>query len=133
MLSVVGTCFQLDAFQSHHSVLNTTIQPKYNLYLMARFVIFLNTYMLPPIALRKAKIMYNFGLSECNRVKALSFGWMDDLLFYILSNSISVISVKCVDDDERLCAMEPVYGCEDFTQVGLELRTSRSVGECFTH
>ena len=23
-----------------------------------------------PIALRKAKIVYNFGLSECNRVKA---------------------------------------------------------------
>ena len=25
-----------------------------------------------PIALRKAKIIYNFGLSECNRVKLLS-------------------------------------------------------------
>ena len=24
-----------------------------------------------PIALRKAKIVYNFGLSECNRVKVL--------------------------------------------------------------
>ena len=26
---------------------------------------------LNPIALRKAKIAYNFGLSECNRVKEL--------------------------------------------------------------
>ena len=26
--------------------------------------------LLNPIALRKAKIAYNFGLSECNRVKA---------------------------------------------------------------
>ena len=26
-------------------------------------------YMLNPIALRKAKIVWNFGLSECNRVK----------------------------------------------------------------
>ena len=26
--------------------------------------------MINPIALRKAKIAYNFGLSECNRVKA---------------------------------------------------------------
>ena len=26
-----------------------------------------------PTALRKAKIVYNFGLSECNRVKDLSF------------------------------------------------------------
>ena len=25
---------------------------------------------LNPVALRKAKIVYNFGLSECNRVKA---------------------------------------------------------------
>ena len=25
--------------------------------------------MLNPVALRKAKIVYNFGLSECNRVK----------------------------------------------------------------
>ena len=26
-------------------------------------------WLLNPIALRKAKIVYNFGLSECNRVK----------------------------------------------------------------
>ena len=32
--------------------------------------------------------------------------WMDDLLFYVLLNSISVISRRCSDDDERLCAME---------------------------
>ena len=28
---------------------------------------------LNPIALRRAKIAYNFGLSECNRVKQLAF------------------------------------------------------------
>ena len=28
-----------------------------------------------PIALRKAKIVYNFGLSECNRVKACDEPW----------------------------------------------------------
>ena len=28
-----------------------------------------------PIALRKAKIAYNFGLSECNRVKDISVRW----------------------------------------------------------
>ena len=33
-------------------------------------------------------------------------GWMDDLRFYVLFNSISVISGRCLDDDERLCAME---------------------------
>ena len=33
-------------------------------------------------------------------------GWMDDLRFYVLFNSISVISGRCLDDNERLCAME---------------------------
>ena len=33
-------------------------------------------------------------------------GWMDDLRFYVLFNSISVISGRCLDDYERLCAME---------------------------
>ena len=32
---------------------------------MAKFFFFFN-----PIALRKAKIVYNFGLSECNRVNS---------------------------------------------------------------
>ena len=32
-------------------------------------MIYLNIDLLNPIALRKAKIVYNFGLSECNRVK----------------------------------------------------------------
>ena len=32
---------------------------------------------------------------------------MDDLLFYILFNSISVISGRFEIDNERLCAMEP--------------------------
>ena len=33
-------------------------------------------------------------------------GWMDDLRFYVLFNGISVISGRCLDDNERLCAME---------------------------
>ena len=33
-------------------------------------------------------------------------GWMDDLLFYVLFNSIAVISEQWLDDNERLCAME---------------------------
>ena len=33
-------------------------------------------------------------------------GWMDDLRFYVLFNSISVISGRCLGDNERLCAME---------------------------
>ena len=30
--------------------------------------------MFNPTALRKTKIVYNFGLSECNRVKGYNFG-----------------------------------------------------------
>ena len=33
-------------------------------------------------------------------------GLMDDLRFYVLFNSITVISGRCLDDNERLCAME---------------------------
>ena len=33
-------------------------------------------------------------------------GWMDELRFYVLLNSISVTSGRCLDDNERLCAME---------------------------
>ena len=33
-------------------------------------------------------------------------GWIDDLRFYVLFNSISVISGRCLDDNERLCAKE---------------------------
>ena len=33
-------------------------------------------------------------------------GWMNDLRFYILFNSVSVISGRWEVDNERLCAME---------------------------
>ena len=33
-------------------------------------------------------------------------GWMDALRIYVLFNSISVISGRCSDDNERLCAVE---------------------------
>ena len=42
-------------------------------------------------------------------------GWMDDLQFYVLFNSISVILGRCLDDNERLCAMELRVRLEDFT------------------
>ena len=38
---------------------------------------------------------------------SLFLGMMDDLQFYVLFNSISVISGCWVNDNERLCAMEP--------------------------
>ena len=33
-------------------------------------------------------------------------GWMDDLQFYVLFNSISVISGQLAVDHERQCAMD---------------------------
>ena len=41
-------------------------------------------------------------------------GWMDDLRFYIPFNSISVISGRCLDDNERLCAVELRLGLRRF-------------------
>ena len=35
------------------------------------------------------------------------YSWMDDLIFYVLFKSISVISGHWVDDNESLCAMDP--------------------------
>ena len=44
--------------------------------------------MLNPIALRKAKIVYNFGLSECNRVKALKVK-IDELANSIVPDDVA--------------------------------------------
>ena len=44
-----------------------------------------------PIALRKAKIVCNFGLSECNRVKK-------DNIYWVLSASESETAVLCLRD-----------------------------------
>ena len=60
-------------------------------------------------------------------------GWMDDLRVYVLFKSISVISGQWLDDNERLCAMEPDFQSERFPpQAGLEYRTIKSVGQSFT-
>ena len=48
-------------------------------------------------------------------------GWMDDLRFYVLFNSISVISGRCLDDNERLCAMELRLQLRRFHLVRIEL------------
>ena len=53
---------------------------------------------------------------------------MDDLRFYILFNSISVITGQWEDDNERMCAMEPRLRLRRF---GLEWGSNpdrRSVG-----
>ena len=42
-----------------------------------------------------------------NSISVISGRWIDDLQFNFLSNSISVISGRCVGDNEWLCAMEP--------------------------
>ena len=39
-------------------------------------------------------------------------GWMDDMRFYVLFNSISVKSGRWEIDNERLCAMELRLRCD---------------------
>ena len=55
---------------------------------------------------------------------------MDDLQFYIIFNSISVLSGRWLADNERLCAMEPLLRSERFPpQARLEPGTGRSKGQ----
>ena len=54
--------------------------------------------------------------------------WMDDFRFYVLYNSISVISGQWVGDNGRLCAMEPYLRLKrSLPQAGLKPRAARSV------
>ena len=45
--------------------------------------------------------------SSHNAASAQNNEWMDDLRFYVLFNSNSVISGRWAGDNERLCAIEP--------------------------
>ena len=59
---------------------------------------------------------------------------MNDLQFYVLFNSISVISGQWFGDNERLCAMESHLRWERFLpQAGFEPGTARSVGHPSTY
>ena len=59
---------------------------------------------------------------------------MDDLTFYILFDSISIISGRWVGNNERLCAMEPHLRLKRSPpQVGLKLGTTRSVSQHLTY
>ena len=49
------------------------------------------------------------GKNETNRVASLESVWMDDLQFYVLFNSFSVVSGQWEVDNERLCARNSVY------------------------
>ena len=61
-------------------------------------------------------------------------GWMDDLRFYVLFNSVSVISRQRTDDNERLYAMEPRLRLNRSPpQAGIEAGTARSVDQRLTH
>ena len=48
----------------------------------------------------------SLGRNRSRKAVIVYDGLMDDLRFYGLFNSISVISGLCLDDNERLCAME---------------------------
>ena len=54
-------------------------------------------------------------------------GWMDDLRFYVLINTISVISGRYDVDNERLCVVEVRLRQEDFASSWDRTRSARSV------
>ena len=54
---------------------------------------------------------------------------MDDLRFYVIFNSISVISGRWLADNERICAIEPLLRSIRFpSQARLDSGIARSVG-----
>ena len=61
-------------------------------------------------------IIVSSNILYCHIIQADAWtnGWMDDLKFNVLFNSISVISGRWVDDNERLCAMEPLLRLRRF-------------------
>ena len=58
---------------------------------------------------------------------------MNDLRFYVLFNSISVIPGRCSDDNERLCAMELRLRLRRITSTEDRTRSARSVGQRLTN
>ena len=46
-------------------------------------------------------------MKKGNDIIIINDGWMGDLRFYVLFNSISVISGRWADHNERLCAITP--------------------------
>ena len=59
---------------------------------------------------------------------------MDGIRFYVLFNSISVISGLLACDDEKLCAMGSRSRLKrSLPRVGLEPGTARSVGRRLTY
>ena len=77
---------------------------------------------------------YRLRMYENNNVNTASNRWMDDLRFYVLFNSISVISGRWADDNERLCAEESRLQLRRFRlEWARTVRTARSVGQRLTH
>ena len=60
-------------------------------------------------------------------------GWMDDMQFYVLFNSITVISGQWKVDNERLCVIELHLRLRRFALSGDRTWSTRSVGQCLTH
>ena len=74
-----------------------------------------------------------FQLFLLNKISKID-GWMDDLRFIVLLNSISVRLGQRAGDNEWLCAMEPRLRLKRSSpQSGMELGTARSAGQRLTH
>ena len=82
-------------------------------------------------SLTKTSLNYPQENTSSGALKSLSkTGWMDDLRFYVLFNSISVISGRLAGDTERLCATELRLRLKISPyQVGLKPGTARLLGQ----
>ena len=58
---------------------------------------------------------------------------MDDLPFYVLFSSISVISGRCLDYNERMCAMEPCSRLEGYSPKAEHEPGASSIGKLLTY
>ena len=54
---------------------------------------------------------------------------MASLRFYVIFNSISIISGRWVGENERMCVIEPRLRFKRFSLPGIDLGTARSSGQ----
>ena len=75
----------------------------------------------------------NFSLPDFQDKWKMDDGWVDDLQFYVVFNSIADVEGRCEDDNQRLYAIAPRLRLEIFPpKAGFETGTARSAGQRLT-
>ena len=63
----------------------------------------------------------------------IDYGWLDDAIFFVLFNSISIISGRCLVENERFYTMEPRLRLSRFPLRRLKPVPPRSAGQRLTY